>query len=107
MPNCETESCCTEASASKECCPCGTDCGGDPVACAAAMWQGAFFQALRETHVEALKSRLQKAWGPQIDKAADAVLEAMGAKWESMLAQSKAKADLHTKLSAIFQAKKP
>jgi len=84
-------------------CPCGTDCGGDPVACAMGMWTGSFFQAMRAAQVDILKAKIQKAWGPKMDKAADAVLEAMGVKWQSMLAEAKAKGDLRAKLQSLWQ----
>lgn len=110
--DCANESCecgpksgaCAEASGAG--CPaCGTACGGDPAACATAMWGQAFFCAMKEVHVEILKAKIQKAWGPKMDKAADAVLEAMGVKWQSMMATAKAQSDLQTKLRTLFQEK--
>ncbi len=85
-------------------CPCGTEgCSGDPINCAAGMWTGSFFQALKQAQVELLKTKIQKAWGAKMDKAADAVLEAMGVQWQSILAQSKAKADLQERLQRLWQ----
>ena len=84
-------------------CPCGSSgCSGEPVECAVGMWTGSFFQALKAVQVELLKAKIQKAWGPKMDKAADAVLEAMGVKWQAMLAQSKACSDLQSKLQALW-----
>ena len=107
---CESESCETE-SASQECrstsgkgCPCGTSgCSGDPIDCATGMWTCAFFTAMKEVHVDILKQKIQKAWGAKMDKAADAVLEAMGAQWQSMLAQAKSKGELREKLRSLMQ----
>ena len=105
--SCETESeTCGEGScsSSSSCCKaCGTSCGGDPTACATAMWTSSFFEAMKAVHVEALKAKIQKAWGAKMDKAADAVLEAMGVHWQSMLAQTKAKAELKARLSSLWQ----
>ncbi len=84
-------------------CPCGTECGGDPIECASGMWTGAFFQAMKQTQVEILKAKIQKAWGSKMDKAADAVLEAMETQWQSMLAQGKAKGTLREKLRSLWQ----
>ena len=70
------------------------------------MWTGSFFQALKAVQVEALKAKIQKAWGAKIDKAADAVLESMGAQWQSMLSQSKASSDLRQRLSSLWQESK-
>lgn len=110
MPNdcCKTEIPCRE-SASQPCtdtCPCGGSCGGDPMACARALWCSSFGEALRQAHVEALKTRIQKAWGAQIDKGADAVVEAMGTIWMSKLAEAKAKSDLQAKMAALMSQAK-
>ena len=91
--SCEThqeEGCPTESSS---CCPIEkmTD-----------LWSCAFKQALKEAHVDILKAKIQKAWGPKMDKMADAVLEAMEVQWHSVLAQGKAKIDLKDKISKIM-----
>ena len=107
---CESGSCETESS-SQECrptsskgCPCGTSgCSGDPVECATGMWTGSFFQALKAAQVELLKTKIQKAWGAKMDKAADAVLEAMGVQWQSVLAQAQAKDQLRQRLQSLWQ----
>ena len=105
--SCETESsaCGTEScESSSSCCKaCGTSCGGDPIACATAMWGQSFFQAMRAAQVDALKAKIQKAWGAKMDKAADAVIEAMGVHWQSMLAQASAKAQLRERLAGLWQ----
>ncbi len=98
---CSTGSC--ETGADSDCCKvCNTACGGDPVACTTAMWSCAFFTAMKEVQVEIVKAKIQKAWGQKMDKAADAVVEAMGMQWQSMLAQTKAKGDLQSKLRAVL-----
>lgn len=105
--SCETESgaCGAEScgSSSSGCKACGTSCGGDPIACATAMWAGAFFQAMKTAQVDVLKTKIQKAWGAKMDKAADAVIEAMGVHWQSMLAQANAKAQLRERLTGLWQ----
>ncbi|MCE9583216.1 MAG: hypothetical protein K8T20_12055 [Planctomycetes bacterium] len=105
--SCSKESCGTgSSSASSSCdagkCPCGGDCGGDPMACAKALWCSSFAVALKQVHVDALKARIVKAWGPNIDKGADAVVEAMGTVWMSKMAEAKAKGDLGAKMAAIM-----
>jgi hypothetical protein len=67
------------------------------------MWEAAFFQAMKELQVEAIKAKMQKTFGPKMDKAADAIIESMGVKWQAMLAQSKAKDDFREKLSRLWQ----
>lgn len=68
-------------------CPTEASC---PVDHMAGMWKDSFFDAMKEAQVETLKAKILKAWGPVIDKEADALIEAMGAKWEAMIAQVKA-----------------
>lgn len=97
----------TGTQASGGSCPaCQTDCGGDPIACATAMWYCSFFQAMKGAQVEILKGKIQKAWGPKMEKAADAILEAMGVKWQSMLAESHAKEALRGKLQNLWREEK-
>jgi hypothetical protein len=67
------------------------------------MWVGSFFQAMQAVQVDLLKAKLQKAWGSKMDKAADIILEAMGMKWQAMVAEAKAKTDVRSKLEALWQ----
>lgn len=102
-----SQSCSTQNASSSSCsesskCPCGGDCGGDPVACAKQLWCSSFGIALKQAHVDALKIRIVKAFGPKIDAGADAVVEAMGAVWMSALAGAKAKNDLGAKMAGIL-----
>ena len=102
---CESGTCETSSGACqapKEC-PCGTSgCSGDPTDCATGMWTCAFFTAMKAVQVDLLKAKIQKAWGAKMDKAADAVLEAMGVQWQSMLAQAQAKAGLRERLQSLW-----
>ena len=103
--NCScTEGCCHSkehtASEHKECeTQKGTCC---PVEHAVDMWTCAGHRAWKEVHVDLLKARILKAWGPQMEKTADAVIEAMGIEWKAMMSQGKAKADLKQTIAAIF-----
>jgi hypothetical protein len=112
MSDCTKDSCQAPSSGSAgSCgssgkCPCGTDCGGDPMSCAQALWCSSFGQALRQVHVEALKVRIQKAWGPMIDQGADLVVEAMGAAWQAKMSEAKAMSDLKAKMAALMFGKK-
>ena len=104
-PECTTESCDVE---SRECssggCSCGNaGCSGDPLDCAVGLWTCSSFQALKEVQVELLKSRIHKAFGAKLEKAADAAVEALQGQWQSMLAQSKAKTDFRDRLRGLWQ----
>lgn len=99
---------CPSESSSPECsgqsCPmCQTACGGDPIACASVVWAASFFQAMKATQVDLLKAKIQKAWGAKMEKAADIILEAMGVKWQAMLAEAKAKAGVREQLARLWQ----
>jgi hypothetical protein len=70
------------------------------------MWTCAGHQAWKEVHVDILKAKILKAWGPQMEKTADAVIEAMGVQWQAMTAQGNAKAQLKQKIVTIFSESK-
>ncbi len=102
---CETESCQSGSCETKPQTPCKTE-DACPVEMAIGMWNDAFCQAMREVQVDILKKKIQAAWGPNMDKAGDAILETMGVKWQSMLANGKAKMDLREKIAKIWGDKK-
>jgi hypothetical protein len=61
---------------------------------------------LKETQVEVLKPKIQKAMGARMEKAADAVMESMMTMWQSMIGQARAKEDLQEKLSGLLRESK-
>ena len=98
---CLTETgCCETTAAAKECC--GMSECACPLETSIGLWKSAFFQAMKETHVEVLKEKIKKAWGDKLDKQADAVVEAMGIQWQSWLAAGKSKLDLKEKIAKIM-----
>ena len=82
-------------------CGCGGACGGDPIVCKTHMWMCSFHEAKRSVMVEILKAKIQKAWGPKLEKEATAVFEAMEAKWKSLQAEGQAKEQLREKFEQI------
>ena len=56
--------------------------------------------------VEILKAKIQKAWGPKLEKEASAVLEVMEAKWKAMQAVGQAKDQLKEKFEQICKESK-
>lgn len=112
MAGCDTGSCETTAQeqacgSSRGGCPCGqAGCSGDPVDCAQGLWSSSFFAAMQQAQVALLRERIEKAWGAKMSKAADAVIEAMGAQWQSMLAQAQAKETLRGRLRALWDERK-
>ena len=91
--SCETHESSCGPSQEKNCCP---------IEKATQLWTCAFFEAMKQAHVEVLKAKILKAWGPKLDKSADAVLETMETQWQSMLAQGKSKMDLKERLAKIM-----
>jgi len=87
-------------------CGCAKEASCCPTERAVEMWECAGHQAWKEVHVDLLKTKILKAWGPQMEKTADAVIEAMGIHWQAMMAQGKAQTDLKQKIAAIFSAGK-
>ena len=75
-----------------------------PVEMAVEKWSGSFCQAMDEIRVEALKQRIKKAWGAEMEKIADAVVESMGAQWQAMLTQAKTQVDLRESIKKVFFA---
>ena len=88
-------------------------CGGsgmivDPFANAPDVWFADLQNAIREVKLETMKQKVQKAIGPQIEKAVDAAWEAGGAVWQSLMAQSQAAMameDLRERIRKIFSEK--
>ena len=84
-------------------CPCG--CGGDHP-CPIHMWMCSFHEAKKAVAVDILKAKIQKLWGPKLEKEATAVLEAMEAKCASLHAADHAKAELKEKFEQICKESK-
>jgi hypothetical protein len=74
----------------------------DPVQHTMMAWHKAFFAAHHEAMAERMRKRIESTYGPTMDKAADAVFEAVGKVWTSILTQSEAKKELASKLQKIF-----
>ena len=97
---CSTESCETKHETpckTEECCP---------VEMAIGMWNEAFCRAMREVQVDILKKKIQTAWGSNMDKVGEEILETMGVKWQAMLANGRAQKDLRESIMKIWSEKK-
>jgi hypothetical protein len=74
----------------------------DPVEMGAMIWQKAFFKAHLEFMAEKLKKKIDAAWGPMTDKAADAMIERMGSQWQAMVQQTMAEQIFREKLTKLY-----
>ncbi len=103
MSDCEKSSTSCETQSKESDCKSGAlqSC---PVEMAAQKWSGSFCQAMQETQVEILKQKIKKAWGAEMEKVGDAVIESMGIQWHAMLSQAKAHVDLRENIKKAFMS---
>ena len=66
------------------------------------MWHKAAMAAMFEAKKDRIKSRLEKSFGPTLDKGADAVVEAISKKLRAAVQSSKNEQELHQKLASIL-----
>jgi hypothetical protein len=74
----------------------------DPIEMGVMIWQKAFFKANLEFMAEKLKKKIEAAWGPTTDKAADALIERMGSQWHAMIQQAMAERTFREKLTKLY-----
>ena len=106
---CNGQQCSTlrTSSACKESIPCGDggcECpsGQDLLKFGEIMWHKAAMAAMFEAKKDRIKSRLEKSFGPTLDKGADAVVEAISKKIQSAVQSAKTEQELHKKLGSIL-----
>lgn len=66
------------------------------------MWYKAFFTAQSELMTEKIKKRIEAAYGPTMDKLADAFIESMGRQWQAMIQKNSANQEFQEKLIKIL-----
>ena len=66
------------------------------------LWYKAFFTAQSELMVEKIKKRIDAAYGPTMDKLADAFMESMGKQWQEMIQKTSANQEFEEKLTKIL-----
>lgn len=91
-------------------CPVCGHSGGiiDPFTNAPEVWLRHVQEAIRQVQVDILKAKVQKAFGQQLEKGAEVVLELAGATSQALFAQSaayKAREDARERLRDIFPGK--
>ena len=70
---------------------CGAPKEACPVECAAESWKDSFMTAMEEVQVDILKEKIKEKHGPMLEEAADGMMEAMCAYWQSLMAEIKSK----------------
>ena len=66
------------------------------------LWYKAFFSAQSELMIEKIKKRIETAYGPTMDKLADAFMESMGKQWQAMVQKTSANQEFQEKLTKIL-----
>ncbi len=66
------------------------------------MWHKATMAAMFEAKKDRIKARLEKSFGPTLDKGADAMVEAVSKKISFAVKSSKSEQELHNKLVSIL-----
>ena len=77
----------------------------DPFENASEVWAKDAVEAIRQVKLEILREKVRKSMGPQLEKAAEATLQGLGALWQVIQAQSnaaKAKDNLNEEIRKIF-----
>lgn len=103
---CNGTQCSTSSKSDGESCDCNDGCecpsGQDMLKFAEIMWHKAAMAAMFEAKKDRIKSRLEKSFGPTLDKGADAVVEAISKKLRAAVQSSKNEQELHQKLASIL-----
>ncbi|MBF0297824.1 MAG: hypothetical protein HQK51_03845 [Oligoflexia bacterium] len=66
----------------------------------------AYYDAVHEVYVSILKDKIQKAWGTQVEKAAEALCAEKNTDWMAELSKSKAQHDLKDQMKKILSEEK-
>ncbi len=104
---CNGPQCSTSSKSDSESCGCDDGCecpsGQDMLKFAEIMWHKAAMAAMFEAKKDRIKSRLEKSFGPTLDKGADAVVEAISKKLRAAVKGANSEQELHNKLSSILK----
>ena len=83
-------------------CECPSCSGQDMLKFGEIMWHKATMAAMFEAKKDRIKARLEKSFGPTLDKGADAMVEAVSKKISFAVKSSKSEQELHNKLVSIL-----
>ncbi len=103
---CNGPQCSTSSKSDSESCGCDDGCecpsGQDLLKFGEIMWHKAAISAMFEAKKDRIKSRLEKSFGPTLDKGADAVVEAIQKRIQTAVQSAKTEQELHNKLVSIL-----
>ena len=64
--------------------------------------QSAFFEALKDVHVEKIKKIIERGWGSNIDQAAELAVRTIEKQWQSSLSNSSPSQEFYNELKKIM-----
>ncbi len=91
---CETMHHCSNSS--------GSCCNTDQIEGAKKLLESAFFEALKEVHVEKIKKIIERDWGSNIDKAAELAVKTIEKQWQASLSTSSPSKEFYEELKKIM-----
>jgi len=104
---CNGSQCSTNDNESSSCgcdndCGCPSCSGQDMLKFGEIMWHKAAMAAMFEAKKDRIKAKLEKSFGPTLDKGADIIVEAISKKISSAVQSSKSEQELHNKLRSLL-----
>ena len=79
-----------------------SSCNTDPIEGAKKLLESAFFEALKEVHVEKIKKIIERDWGNNIDKAAELAVKTIEKQWQASLSTSSPSKEFYEELKKIM-----
>jgi hypothetical protein len=98
MNECNSYGCETMHGSNASCSCCNTD----PIEGAKKLLESAFFEALKEVHVEKIKKIIERDWGNNIDKAAELAVKTIEKQWQASLSTSSPNKEFYEELKKIM-----
>jgi hypothetical protein len=98
---CECNSCGCETTYQGSNASCSS-CNVDPIEGAKKLLESAFFEALKEVHVEKIKKIIERDWGNNIDKAAELAVKTIEKQWQTSLSTSSPSKEFYEELKKIM-----
>jgi hypothetical protein len=80
-------------------------CNSDPIEGAKKLLQSAFFEALKQVHVEKIKKIIERNWGSNIDQAAELTVRTIEKHWQASLQSSSPSKEFYDELKKIMTSK--
>ena len=77
-------------------------CNNDPIEGAQKLLQSAFFEALKQVHIDKIKKIIERDWGSNIDQAAELAVRTIEKQWKTSLSTSSPSKEFYDELKKIM-----